>query len=121
MTERRITEQEYKKACVVKETAQKVISDYHIQRRKDFHERLKTNPIFKPSELLYSRLKRCPCGSGLAYPKDCPDPNHYWDCAAILTGKADPNTQHTDRLPFAFYSIKSEIGDSTTRNEEEKE
>lgn len=62
-------------------------------------------------KLTYSAHSRCPCGSGLAYGKMTKSNNPvegYWDCAAILDGTADKNVQHTARLPFTFYEIKSE-------------
>jgi hypothetical protein len=72
------------------------------------------------SGLTYAAYKRCPCGAGLAYRRgdDC------WDCSAILLGEAIPSgqpgsVQHTGRLPFTFYEIKSEkqpsANGSTTR------
>jgi hypothetical protein len=65
-----------------------------------------------PDELTYAATARCPCGAGLAYDDTCvQDPFNgpsYWDCSAILLGTADRDAQHTDRLPFAFYEIKSE-------------
>lgn len=75
---------------------------------------LKATPI--AARLVYAATSRCPCGAGLAY-----DPAHenagsvftgplsgHWDCSAILLGTADPAVTHTDKLPFAFYEIKSE-------------
>jgi hypothetical protein len=73
---------------------------------------------YTDGELLYSATARCPCGEGLAYPEGIgldartPDQN-AWDCAGILTGRAIPkgdpgSVQHTARLPFVFYEIKSE-------------
>jgi len=68
------------------------------------------------SRLVYSAYTRCPCGAGLAYDPACEDPNSpfkgpfsgYWDCSEILLGTADRTKKHTDKLPFAFYEIKSE-------------
>ena len=73
-------------------------------------------------KLLYAATARCPCGAGLAYPPDGPGDetsphrwpfNGYWDCSAIWLGEAIESGQpgsveHTDKLPFAFYEIKSE-------------
>lgn len=68
---------------------------------------------FTDDELRYSATARCPCGAGLAYPKgvDLRDWRACsWDCADILTGRAVPGHRtHTDRLPFAFHEIKSEL------------
>jgi len=68
--------------------------------------------------LVYAATKRCACGAGLAYdPSDRGDGTFHgasaWDCSAILLGEAIPAgqpgaVQHTDRLPFALYEIKSE-------------
>ena len=58
----------------------------------------------KPRRLVYAAAGRCPCGAGLAYVRgdDC------WDCSEILLDTAKENVKHSDRLPFAFYEIKSE-------------
>jgi hypothetical protein len=67
--------------------------------------------------MTFAASSRCPCGAGLAYDETCVEEPFkipsYWDCSAILLGKAVPSgqagsVQHTDRLPFAFYEIKSE-------------
>lgn len=71
---------------------------------------------YKDRELVYSATSRCPCGAGLAYPKNAgvgTPSEQAWDCADILTGRAIPKggpgwKTHTDRLPFAFYEVKSE-------------
>lgn len=63
--------------------------------------------IHKEIDLVYAAYNRCPCGAGLAYPRNC-GMHHYWDCSAILTGKADEKVEHTAQLPFMFYEIKSE-------------
>ena len=110
-----IPKEQYKEAVEQHRSAQKIIDEYHIERLKRFEERLKTNPIFTDDELRYSATERCPCGHGLAYPKEC-GVNHYWDCSAILKGIADTEVTHTDRLPFAFCSIKGESAlNGTTR------
>ena len=72
--------------------------------------------IPKVDRLVYAAYDRCPCGAGLAY-----DPCHedtaspfvgplsgYWDCSEILLDTARTDVKHTDRLPFAFYEVKSE-------------
>ena len=111
-----ISEKQYIEAKIQLEKAQEVINSFHKEKGKAFEQRLKDNPIFTDEELIYSAYTLCPCGYGLAYPKDCGG-NHYWDCSAILKGIADKEVTHTDQLPFVFYSIKGEnerIG--TTRN-----
>lgn len=66
------------------------------------------------SRLVYAATARCPCGLGLAYDPAHEDPTSvfrgpsYWDCSGIILGTADKTVQHTDRLPFAFYEVKSE-------------
>lgn len=92
---------------------------------------------FTDEQLRYAAYSRCPCGAGLAYPKD-PTVRQFkewmddspfllwdhWDCSDILTGRAIPNDQdgskmHCDKYPFAFYEIKSEdqpsVNGATTR------
>ena len=61
--------------------------------------------IYKPKELVYAKEHRCPCGALLAHPKKF-DINGYWDCSAILEGKADKTVKHTAQLPFAFWKVK---------------
>lgn len=64
--------------------------------------------------LVYAATSRCPCGLGLAYDPASDDPTSpfkgpsSWDCSGIILGTADASVKHTDKLPFAFYSIKSE-------------
>lgn len=66
--------------------------------------------------IVYAATSRCPCGAGLAYDPVAEDKGSvfngplsgYWDCSAIILGTADKGVQHSARLPFAFYSIKSE-------------
>lgn len=67
--------------------------------------------------MTFAATARCECGAGMAYDETCVmEPFRgpsYWDCSAILLGDAIPSGQpgavrHTDRLPFAFYEIKSE-------------
>jgi hypothetical protein len=60
-------------------------------------------------KLVYAATSRCPCGAGLAYASG----DDAWDCSAILLGEAIPTgqpdaVQHTAKLPFVFYEIKSE-------------
>lgn len=71
--------------------------------------------VYTSAELVYAAFDRCHCGAGIAYPRDVQPfgETAYWDCSAILTGTAIPDGQegsvkHTDKLPFAFYEIKSE-------------
>lgn len=103
----RITKVEYQQACEAKEKAERIINQYFQQKREDFETRMKENPVFTDDELRYSATSTCPCGAGLAYPKEC-GPSHYWDCSAILKDEADKKVTHTGKLPFAFYDIKSE-------------
>lgn len=71
----------------------------------------------KLKHMTFAATARCQCGAGLAYDSTCVmEPFRipsYWDCSAILLGDAIPTGQpgavpHTDKLPFAFYWIKSE-------------
>jgi hypothetical protein len=73
---------------------------------------------FTDDELTYAAYARCLCGEGMAYPKKGA-PNGYWDCSAILKGTARQDIKHEVKLPFAFWSVKSEnqpsAGGATTR------
>lgn len=102
-----ITKEEYHKAKKQHDDAEEIINTYYKEKRELFYQRLRENPVFTDDELRYSAATLCPCGHGLAYPKDC-GPNHYWDCSAILKGIADKNVQHTGQVPFVFYDIKGE-------------
>ncbi len=70
----------------------------------------------KAERLVYAARDRCPCGAGLAYDPCYEDKSSpsvgplsgYWDCSEILLGTAKTDVKHTDKLPFAFYEIKSE-------------
>jgi hypothetical protein len=64
-------------------------------------------------DLEYAAYNRCPCGAGLAYPRDADPFKGYWDCSDILLGQAktkeeEGHVQHTAQLPFIFYEILSE-------------
>lgn len=68
--------------------------------------------LFTDDELIYSAFSRCPCGEGIAYPKNI-SPSGSWHCAGILTGRAKtlPNwkeVQHDGDKPFTFWEVKSE-------------
>lgn len=102
-----ISKEQYEKAIKQIEEAEKVTAEYHRQRQELFNERMARNPVFTDDELVYAAFSRCPCGAGLAHPKDC-GPTHYWDCSAILKGNADKDITHSGTYPFVFYSIKSE-------------
>ncbi len=60
---------------------------------------------------MYAATARCLCGAGLAYVPG--DPGGAWDCSAILLGEAVPthepgSVQHSAKMPFVFWEIKSE-------------
>lgn len=110
-----VTEQAYKEAIEQKESAQEVIDKYHTQKRDAFDARINSGKPFIDDELIYSAFTLCPCGHGVAYPKNC-GPGHYWDCSAILKGIADKGVTHTGKLPFAFYEVKSENQPSANGN-----
>lgn len=109
-----INEQQYQEAVKIHDESQKIINQYFRESQERFQERMKNNPVFNDDELHYSRVSRCPCGAGLAYPKKC-GPNHYWDCSSILKGVASTDVQHTDRLPFSFWNVKGERDNESTR------
>ena len=112
-----VTEEQYQQAIRDKKEVDKIIDEYWKQEKQIFTQRmeeLRNGKYFTDDELYYSRFSLCPFGHGLAYPKKC-GAHHYWDCSAILKGIADPTLMHTDQLPFAFYDIKGEQGEQTTR------
>lgn len=109
-----ITQEQLNLARQQQEEAEKIIIQYHLELLEAFQKRLEDNPIFTDDELIYSRESLCPCGHGLAYPKDC-GPAHYWDCSAILKGIADPLAKHCGQMPFMYYEIKAELDEATTR------
>lgn len=91
------------------------------QMRKDVHETWLREQRERPllERLTFAATARCPCGAGLPYdPAEEGGDGPFcgpsaWDCSAILLGTAIPNGRpgsvtHTDKLPFAFYEIKSE-------------
>lgn len=74
--------------------------------------------IYTEDDLVYAASARCVCGAGLASGPMCIEPPFtvpsYWDCSAILLGKAayrgEPEAAiHTDRLPFSMWDIRSEF------------
>ena len=102
-----ISKEQYEQAIAQKDQAQGIINQYHKNKHEAFNQRLIDNPIFTDDELFYSATSLCPCGHGLAYPKEC-GPMHYWDCSAILKGIANSAVEHTARWPFAYYDVKGE-------------
>jgi len=84
-----------------------------------------TGEPFTDPELRFAAFSRCACGAGLAYPTGGPF-RGSWDCSSILKGTAIHAGQagaveHTGRMPFAFWKVKSEgqpsAGGATTRPE----
>lgn len=77
--------------------------------------KLRAKPV-KDKKLVYSAYSRCDCGAGLAYDQRDVNSNGRggaWDCSDILTGRAvrsglPGSVTHSDRFPFAFWSIQSE-------------
>ena len=91
--------------------------------------------IYYPEEIVYSAYKRCRCGSGLAYPRNCKDPYYFWSCAYIMTsdlkfrpiehlkGPFDAGTIedeegviHDGAFSFVFHEIMKETDKITTRD-----
>ena len=72
----------------------------------DVLKRCNEGPPFTDRELTYSARHCCPCGAGLAYPVGL-GPDGFWDCSEVLKG-APRDHNHTDRLAFAIFQIKSE-------------
>lgn len=107
MLEQQITELKAKL-----ESLENQLDIIYLEKSKKISERVKSARKglgdFKSEELIFAALSRCPCGAGLAYPKDI-GINGAWNCSAILMGIADTKTLHEDALPFAFYEVKSEL------------
>jgi hypothetical protein len=120
-------EQKYAEADRLEAQAKKLREEAREMRR----QALLQKPLLE--RLVFAAHSRCPCGAGLAYDptgevgriEDSPfnGPN-AWDCSAILLGTAIESgqpgaVQHTGKLPFAFYEVKSEnqpsAGGQTTR------
>jgi hypothetical protein len=81
---------------------------------------------FRLGELVFAAASRCPCGAGLAYPKNV-GMHGSWDCSDILRGLAKPkghpeSKQHSAAMPFIFWEVKSEgqpsANGATTRPQE---
>lgn len=109
-----ITEEQYQEARAKRDAADAIVQAYFRQEQRRGKERNSSGKPFEASELKYAAVARCPCGHGLAYPDNLGA--SYWDCAGVLMGLVDLNVQHTDKLPFAFYSVKSESAErGTTR------
>ena len=103
-----VTEEAYAAAVAAKHAAESVINQFFREKAVEFQMKLDLGTPFTDEDLIYAAYNLCPCGHGMAYPRDCGG-GHYWDCSAILKGIAnDPTVKHTDRLPFSMYSIKSE-------------
>lgn len=86
--------------------------------RKDLHDAHRAELAAKAvsERIVYAASARCSCGAGLAYDPLAEDQGSvfngplsgYWDCSAVILGTADESVKHTDRLPFAFWSVKEE-------------
>lgn len=91
---------------------QKEVDALRKQAGAKKQEELLATPL--ADRMVWAAYDRCPCGAGLAYdPADKGGVHGAWDCSDILLGKATPkdepgSVQHTGRLPFAFYEIKSD-------------
>lgn len=115
------SEELYKEADKLDEQATELRRQAREERQKEQLQR----PLL--DRLVFAATSRCHCGAGLAYDPAgesggaVENPNSvfkgphggYWDCSAILLGtaieKGQPGSvRHTDRLPFAFYEVKSE-------------
>jgi hypothetical protein len=106
-----ITREEYEAAKTAHDDAQKVINEYATQEEQRRYALAQKHEAeghtYTDAELVYAATARCGCGAGLAYFKGT-SLRGFWDCSATLKGTADKAVQHTDRLPFAFYEVKSE-------------
>ena len=94
------------------------LRDSLIATAKNVQDRIRrinqgdTSAAFTDDVLVYAAATRCECGAGMAYPTSI-GPNGAWHCSDILTFRTATSASleakmHTNPLPFAFYSIKSE-------------
>lgn len=60
------------------------------------------------SDLVYAASARCFCGARLAYNRNL-RAHRVWMCSALLLEEEEPETKHTDPLPYAKYKILSEL------------
>lgn len=61
---------------------------------------------FKDEELVYAASSRCKCGAGFAYPSTI-GMHGSWHCSHLLKTR-EPRAGHSDSMPFAFWSVRSE-------------
>ena len=113
-----VTREQYEEARKQHDEAEKVIQSWHAEeaerRESRWQEYLTGKRFFTDDELRYARDLLCPCGHGMAYPKES-RLNGAWECSAALKGLSPA---HSEPLPFAFYDVKSEEqgdGKQTTR------
>ena len=111
---RRVTDEEARQAVVSRNRAEALLQIYHHQKDQDFAarwDRFKDGEHFDEQDLVYAATQRCPCGYGLAHPKDC-DVRHAWNCAGVLLGMVPLSLRtgisHRVGLSFMFYDVKSE-------------
>lgn len=109
------------KAVLLEAEAKKLREEIY----QEHQETLKAKPVAE--RLIFAAYSRCPCGAGLAYDPCYEDEDSvfkgplsgFWDCSDILLGVANVAVKHTDKLPFAFYEVKSEqqpsVNGATTR------
>lgn len=87
------------------------LREIYSQESQEVAEKIKrcekATDKFLKDELRYAAYSRCPCGAGLAYPKNI-GIHGAWYCSSILLGEAVPGTTHEAPKPFAFWEIKSE-------------
>lgn len=114
-----ITREQFDAAIQAKKDADEIINTYCRQQNDEGNERWSQylkGKGYTDEELVYASRTLCPCGYGLAYPKNCGD-QRSWDCSAVLKLTHDKTVKHTDRLPFAFWSVHAEgetIGNKNT-------
>ncbi len=103
-----ITRAQYDAASESKKQAEEVMHAYHAQESNKADERIKTGVPFADDELIYAALTLCPCGHGLAYPKNPGSLKRQWECSAVLRNLSGVGPEHSPALPFSCYEIKSE-------------
>ncbi len=100
----------------------KAAEEAHELARRKYAVRCDLHKSCHP-RLIYAAGARCICGAGLAY-LNTSGIHGAWDCSAVLKGEAAQGVEHSERLPFAMYEVKSELQPSadgrTTRPPESK-
>ena len=109
-----ISRQRYEIACHQYAESQEIMEAYSRERKAEFERRVAVGGIlWFEEELVYSAVRRCECGAGLAYPEGCPD-GWYWECSAVLKGVGGDG-RHSGPLFFIYCDVEKEGSGGSTR------